>query len=141
MMPPDDGAQHGVPIRGLEGALGSLLAELVRQEAAQVARRVVAEALASGDRSGVEWATQESAGDLAGVTPQTIRGWQATGKLSKGRRGRVNLAELRAFLAKADDQVEPVVLPEHQDEFRQERARRAAREILRVTAARAKGVR
>ena len=65
-----------------------------------VARRVVGEELQRlGARLGKEWGSQGDGAQLAGVARKTIRSWQALGILTRGRRGRVNLAELRKLLA------------------------------------------
>lgn len=73
-------------------ALAPMLRQAVREEVQrEIASRTVA------DRR--EWLTQPAAAQVAGCSVSTIRNWQGEGKLSKGERGRVNAAELRALLA------------------------------------------
>jgi hypothetical protein len=133
-------SEHGAAARvaapgPLEQALAALVAELVRREIATEVRRLVREELAAGSGAGQALLlSQRAAAQLAGVAPSTIRSWQADGLLSKGRRGRVDSAELRQLLATggpAGSRAAPAAASElHQDELRQERARRAAREVL-----------
>ena len=91
----------------LEAAVGSLVAELVRREVRAVLSRLEAaqrDVEASGEPEAV---SQADAARRAGVTAKTIRTWQAEGKLSKGRRGRVLLAELRRFIVSPEVKAEP----------------------------------
>jgi hypothetical protein len=61
----------------LEGAIAALVHQVVLQLAAEEVRRLVREELAAGAGAETEWLTQPAAGRVAGVSPQTIRGWQA----------------------------------------------------------------
>lgn len=120
---------HGSGNHGLERlvqALASALLDVAREAGREEAQRAVREAL---DRRGVgaEWLSQAAAARLAGgVTPATIRSWQASGALSKGRRGRVNAAELRAYLAAEGGGTSATTTVD----LGRERVKRAAREIL-----------
>jgi hypothetical protein len=100
--------------------------ELVRREAADEVRRLVRAELAAGTGAEPEWLSQPAAGRLAGVVPPDHPRMASARPLSKGRRGRVNAAELRRFLA--ESAVRPAAAAVH--ELRQERARRAAQEVL-----------
>ncbi len=93
---------HGPPARTLVAlleALATAITEDVRADLEQLVRRVVREESTRAAASEQEWFTQAEAAAIAGVTPQTIRGWQSSRKLARGRRGRVNAEELRRFLA------------------------------------------
>lgn len=114
----------------LAGLMEQIRREMV-PELAELARQAVREELARG-AAAAEWLTQPQAAALAGVRPQTVRAWQASGKLSKGRRGRVNAEELRRFLA-SSGRPTPAAGPL---DLGRERARRAAAEILRGKGAR-----
>ncbi len=134
-MSPEHGAPACVAAPGpLEHAFAALVAELVRREIATEVRRLVREELAAGSGPGQALLlSQRAAAQLAGVAPSTIRSWQAGGLLSRGRRGRVDPVELRELLATggpAGIRSAPAASELHQDELRQERARRAAREVL-----------
>jgi hypothetical protein len=74
-----------------------------REAARDEARRTALEVLdrAGARRPAVEWVSQVEAARIAGgVTTQTIREWLRTGDLGEpGKRGRVNVERLRAYLA------------------------------------------
>lgn len=123
-------AGHRPDTSGAPGALERYLAEREAELEQRIAARVLAEVRRLLDRGagvGPEWLSQPAAAKLAGVRAQTIREWQKAGVLTKGRRGRVNAAELRAYLAAEGGGLSastPAI------DLKDERARRAAREIL-----------
>jgi hypothetical protein len=82
--------------------IAQALEEVAREVARDEARRAALEALAEagGGQPRREWLSQVQAGELAGVTPQTIREWLEAGHLGeRGRRGAVHVERLRAHLA------------------------------------------
>jgi hypothetical protein len=87
----------------LARVIAQSLQEVAREAARDEARRAALEVLdgAGVGRPAVEWITQVDAARIAGgVTPQTIREWLRAGSLGEpGKRGRVNVERLRAYLA------------------------------------------
>ena len=111
----------------LEAVLASTLAALVSREVRAIVGRLEAarrDVEASGDPEAV---SQADAARRAGVTAKTIRTWQAEGKLSKGRRGRVLLAELRRFIGSPEVKAEPLEAPASLHDARVKRAAARAR--------------
>jgi hypothetical protein len=87
----------------LARVIAQSLQEVAREVARDEARRAALEVLdgAGAGRPAVEWVSQVEAARIAGgVTPQTIREWLRAGSLGEpGKRGRVDLDRLRAYLA------------------------------------------
>jgi hypothetical protein len=117
-------------------AAATALEALVRTIATEAAREVVQNAIASlrpSQAAATEWVSQVDGAAIAGVTAQTIRTWQAEGKLTKGRRGRVQVDELRRFLAAQGGEAAPTVQVES---LHSRRAKLAAQELAAKMAAR-----
>lgn len=106
---------------------GSPLVLVNPEELARQVREIVRKELdARGASATAEWVNQRAAAELAGVGVSTVRAWQAAGKLARGRRSRVNVQQLREYLA-SSGRPAPAAAP---TDLGRERARRAAAEIL-----------
>lgn len=78
---------------------------LEETEFRRILREELSRALSEGTAPGEaqEWVPQTKAAKIAGVTPQTIRDWLEAGHLgARGRRGRVHMGRLRAYLGAND---------------------------------------
>ena len=73
-----------------------VFAERIRLAVREEVERQVGTRNASDKR---EWLSQPDAAELAGVSVSTVWNWLKAGHLTRGERGRVNAAQLRAFLA------------------------------------------
>lgn len=97
---------------GAHSGFIGLIRALVRAELARVAPEPL-------------WTSQVDAARRGFGAVSTLRDWQRRGLISRGRRGRVRLDELRRFLAQGEPQVAE---PTDRDA---ERVRRVAAEIER----------
>lgn len=104
---------HRLAGSALDARLDERVRLLVREELARAGA-------AAGDP---ETAPKARAARLAGVSVATLDRWQRAGKLSRGHRGRIRMAELRLLLA---GQVETAHAPV---DLAEERAQRAARSL------------
>jgi hypothetical protein len=114
----------------LEAAVAGLVRqvrELDRAELEQLVRRMVREALGDRTVGGPETLPRAVAARAVGVSPATLARWQGTGRLSRGHRARVNMRELRAFLAG-----ERAGKPGGAVDLAEQRARRIAEQLKRT---------
>ena len=120
--------EHG-PVTRSPGGLGAALEPILEE----IVRRVVVEELARAapvlraQDGAAEWLPKAVAARRFGVSVSLLARAVAAGDLSRGRRGRVNVDELKAFLGQPEAEAAPnPAVPE----LRRERAKRAARSIL-----------
>lgn len=106
----------------LQGLVQALVADAIAGLEERV-RAIVREELRRGRATEAEWISSSQAAALAGVSPATIRRWRTEGKLTKAQRGRVNVAELRALMARGDD------APAVPSDFAAARAKRIAGQL------------
>ncbi len=102
---------HRLAGAALDARLDERVRLLVREELARAGA-------AAGDP---ETASKARAARLAGVSVATLDRWQRAGRLSRGHRGRVRMAELRLLLAGEQPEAAAAV------DLAAERAQRAAR--------------
>ena len=119
---------HGPVTQEAQAALGALVEAVLTDPALwDGLKRLVDQRLAQGAGTEPEWVSRARAARLAGASVSTIRDWQAAGKLSRGHRGRVNLAQLREHLSAGPRR--SAAKPDHTAPVADLKAARAAAEI------------
>lgn len=125
----DGGALAGGGHRSGTSVLEAAIGDLVERRVAEMLPGLVRELLAREARHAPTWCSKEEAHRRGYPAPSTLRALQASGVLSKGRRGRVNLGELEALMARGGPPAAPA--PAAPANLAAERARRAAAELKR----------
>lgn len=110
----------------IAGLARQVVRDLARDELEQLVGRAVREALGSRTAGEPESLPKAQAARAVGVSPATLDRWQRGGRLTRGHRGRVLMAELRALLAGERTEEAPAAV-----DLAERRARRLADEIKR----------